>query len=103
MAAMLVPLPETSSDSNTLVLGHYPASGDPMTNIGSHPFENVIPQNHPFRRAAVISRLAPLTQVMQVTCSHMAISGMLATLSEFRRTFDRRPTDVRAAKKRPLP
>jgi len=32
MAAMLVPLPETSSDSNTLVLGHYPASPDLMTN-----------------------------------------------------------------------
>jgi hypothetical protein len=58
MAAMLVPLPETSSsqpvaqappDSNTLVLSHYPASGDPMTNIGSHPFENPVPQNRPFR------------------------------------------------------
>jgi len=33
MAAMLVPLPETSSDSNTLVLGHYPASRYPMTNF----------------------------------------------------------------------
>jgi len=49
MAAMLVPLPETSSDSNTLVLGHYPASRDPMTNIGSHPFEKRGPQNRPFR------------------------------------------------------
>jgi len=36
MAAMLVPLPETSSDSNTLVLGHYPACQDPMTNIVHH-------------------------------------------------------------------
>jgi hypothetical protein len=47
MAAMLVPLPETSSsqpvaqappDSNTLVPSHYPACRSPMTNIGDRPF-----------------------------------------------------------------
>jgi hypothetical protein len=50
MAAMLVPLPETSSDSNTLVLGHYPASSCPMTNSSGTPFLNRHPQNLSIRR-----------------------------------------------------
>jgi hypothetical protein len=60
MAAMLVPLPETSSSqptthvspaSNTLLPSHYPASNDPMTNIGQHPFGNALSQNHSIRGA----------------------------------------------------
>jgi hypothetical protein len=54
MAAMLVPLPETSSsqpatqappDSNTLVPSHYPAWRYPMTNIGDQPFGGLVLAN----------------------------------------------------------
>jgi hypothetical protein len=58
MAAMLVPLPETSSDSNTLVLGHYPASSDPMTNIGRTLFDIADPQNRPIRQSGPPSGVA---------------------------------------------
>jgi hypothetical protein len=51
MAAMLVPLPETSSDSNTLVLGHYPASHDPMTNSDVRTFISVHTHIRPIRWA----------------------------------------------------
>jgi hypothetical protein len=70
MAAMLVPLPETSSSSptaplkgthplvghaspasNTLLPGHYPASQDPMTNISRHRLRNALEQNHSIRRS----------------------------------------------------
>jgi hypothetical protein len=61
MAAMLVPLPETSSSqpttqvspaSNTLLPGHYPAWRDPMTNISRHRLRNALSQNHSIRRSA---------------------------------------------------
>jgi hypothetical protein len=66
MAAMLVPLPETSSlsagqlhdvehaspASNTLLPGHYPAWQDPMTNIEWHRLRNALSQNPTFRRSA---------------------------------------------------
>src|SRR5438876_8917368 len=72
MAAMLVPLPETTSSSkptaregtrgpgmerglatpasNTLLPSHYPASQDPMTNISRHRLGNAREQNHSIRR-----------------------------------------------------
>jgi 2-(1,2-epoxy-1,2-dihydrophenyl)acetyl-CoA isomerase len=82
MAAMLVPLPETSSDSNTLVLGHYPASRDPMTNFGATPLAFGVHKTGQFvggARLSTVSKGRPGPGYFDVR--HMpaaAMSGILA-------------------------